>query len=224
MKDDVRLLAVHLGHMILFALMVSLPPLLAWLDVHWLHDGIGEWSLVELSQEGFLLASVLAFLRLARRRADDRRFALLVAAFFGCLFLREMDEALDLIAHGFWKYPVAVLAAAGIVQALRDQRATMAGMLRFLVSRPGTIMVVGLVLLVVYSRLMGMSSMWSGLLGDGYVRVLKNAIEEGTELLGYTFILASSVGYVAQRVREPVTAKASNRLDALKQSEAGRHF
>jgi len=62
------------------------------------------------------------------------------------------------------------------------------------------------VLLLFYSRLMGMTSLWNGLLGDQYIRIFKNAIEETTELLGYTFILAASLGYVAQRVRAPSVA------------------
>ena len=118
-----------------------------------------------------------------------------------------MDEALDLIAHGFWKYPVAVLIIGSLAWASRDWRRAMPALVRFLVSRPGTVMTIGLVLLLFYSRLIGMTSLWTGLLGDQYIRVFKNTIEETTELLGYTFILAASVGYVAQRVREPLTAR-----------------
>ncbi|AWH52776.1 hypothetical protein C1924_06105 [Stenotrophomonas sp. ESTM1D_MKCIP4_1] len=207
MKDNLQILLAHVGRTFLFGLMMAIAPALAWLDIHWLGDAVGEWSLVELTQEGFLAASVAAFVRLAVRRADDRRFAVLAAALFACMFLREMDEALDLIAHGFWKYPVAALVAGSLAWASRDWRGTLQGLVRFLASRAGTVMTIGLVLLLVYSRLIGMTSLWSGLLGDQYIRVFKNAIEETTELLGYTFILAASVGYVAQRVREPRVAK-----------------
>lgn len=219
-KQDLRVLAVQLGRAALYALMVSLPPLLAWLDVHWLHDGIGEWSLVELSQEGFLLASALAFVRLARRRADERRFALLAAALFGCMFLREMDELLDLVVHGFWKYPAAALAASAIVYGLRDLPASIGGLVRLLGARAGTVMLVGLVVLLVYSRLLGMGPLWNGLLGEQYLRVFKNAIEETTELLGYTFILAASLGYAAQRIREP--ARAARAATPLQGGAVGR--
>ncbi len=216
MKDNLQLLLAHLGRTFLFGLMMAIPPALAWLDIHWLGDAVGEWSLVELTQEGFLAASVAAFVRLAVRRADDRRFAVLAAALFACMFVREMDEALDLIAHGFWKYPVAVTVAGSLGWASRDWRSSLQGLLRFLTSRAGTVMTIGLVLLLVYSRLIGMTSLWSGLLGDQYIRVFKNTIEETTELLGYTFILAASVGYVAQRVREPLAARRAQ-AQALQQ-------
>ena len=209
MKNDLQLLASHLGRAFLFGVMVTLPPLLAWVDIHLLGNAVGEWSLVELTQEGFLAASVLAFTRLAVARREDRRFAVLAAAFFACMFLREMDEVLDLIAHGLWKYPVALLASGALAWAGRDVRATLAGLVRFLGARPGIVMVIGLVLLLFYSRLIGMTSLWTGLLGDQYIRVFKNTIEETTELLGYTFILAASLSYVAQRVREPVVIRRS---------------
>ena len=207
MKDNLRLLLSHLGRTFLFGLMMAVPPLLAWLDIHWFGNAVGEWSLVELTQEGFLAASIAAFARLAMRRADDRPFAVLATALFACMFLREMDEALDLIAHGFWKYPVAVLVAGALAWASRDWRMAVQGLVRFLASRAGTVMTIGLVLLLFYSRLIGMTSLWTGLLGEQYIRVFKNTIEETTELLGYTFILAASVGYVAQRVREPSAAR-----------------
>lgn len=207
MKNEIQLLLSHLGRTLLFGLMVALPPLLAWLDIHWLGNAVGEWSLVELTQEGFLAASVAAFVRLALRRPEDRRFAVLAAAFFASMFLREMDELLDLIAHGFWKYPVTALVAGALGWASRDWRAALSGLVRFLTSRAGTVMTIGLVLLLFYSRLMGMTSLWNGLLGDQYIRIFKNAIEETTELLGYTFILAASLGYVAQRVRAPSVAR-----------------
>ncbi len=213
MKNDLQILLSHLGRTLLFAVMVTLPPLLAWLDIQWLRDGVGEWSLVELTQEGFLAASVAAFVRLAMRRADDRRFAVLAAALFASMFLREMDELLDLIVHGFWKYPVTLLIVGSLAWASRDWASVLSGLTRFLTSRAGVVMTVGLVILLFYSRLIGMTALWSGLLGEQYIRVLKNAIEETTELLGYTFILAASLGYLAQRVREartkPVAVEAS---------------
>jgi len=213
MKNDLQILLSHLGRTLLFAFMVTLPPALAWMDIQWLHDGVGEWSLVELTQEGFLAASVAAFVRLAMRRQEDRRFAVLAAALFASMFLREMDELLDLIVHGFWKYPVTALIVGSLAWASRDWQSVLAGLVRFLTSRAGVVMTVGLVILLFYSRLIGMTAIWSGLLGDQYIRVFKNAIEETTELLGYTFIVAASLGYLAQRVREPrskpVVAEAS---------------
>jgi len=64
------------------------------------------------------------------------------------------------------------------------------------------------VMLLFYSRLFGMGALWQGLLGEGYIRIFKNAVEETTELLGYTFILAASLTYATRRIRERSKAMA----------------
>jgi len=63
------------------------------------------------------------------------------------------------------------------------------------------VMSLGLALLLAYSRLLGMGHLWRGVLGDGYERIVKNAIEEGAELLGYTVILVASLGYLGRRLQ-----------------------
>src|SRR5690606_28976404 len=70
-----------------------------------------------------------------------------------------------------------------------------------------------LVLLLVYSRLFGMTTLWHGLLAENYVRVFKNAAEECTELLGYSLIMAAALTYAAQRVRERRRALAGSRQE-----------
>lgn len=70
-----------------------------------------------------------------------------------------------------------------------------------MVSRFTIIMTIGLALLLAYSRLIGMGALWQGLLEDGYVRVVKNAVEESAEVLGYALILVASIGYVGSRIR-----------------------
>lgn len=203
-NTDYRFLLSHLLRTVLFGVMVTLPALLLYADIHWLKDGVGEWSLVELTQEGFLLATTLAFVRLARRRPEDRRFAVLAAGLFACMLLREMDAVFDLLLHGLWKWLVLPVAVGSVGYALRDWRSALSGLVRFLNTRAGTLMTIGLVVLLFYSRLIGLTALWDGLLGENYIRVFKNAIEETTELLGYTFILAASLAHAAQRVRAPV--------------------
>ncbi|WP_231472338.1 hypothetical protein [Pseudoxanthomonas suwonensis] len=75
-------------------------------------------------------------------------------------------------------------------------------------------MTIGLVLLLIYSRLFGMTALWEGLLADSYVRVVKNAAEECTELLGYTLVMASALTYAAQRLHERRKALAGGRVQA----------
>ena len=168
---------------------------------------LGEWSLVELTQLGFLFATVLAFARVARARADERGFAVLAAGFFASMLIRELDAVWDLLFRGLWSILVAGVAAASLGYALRHRQSTLAATASLLRSRASTVMTIGLVLLI-YSRLFGMTALWEGLLADNYVRVVKNAAGERTELLGYTLVMAAALTYAAQRLRERRNALA----------------
>ena len=43
---------------------------------------------------------------------------------------------------------------------------------------------------------MGRGSFWTSVMGENYMRVVKNIVEEGTETLGYTLIFISAVELV----------------------------
>ncbi len=55
------------------------------------------------------------------------------------------------------------------------------------------LLVTGVMLLLVFSRLFGMGSFWHNVMGDDYVRAVKNIAEEGTELLAYCLIAFASL-------------------------------
>jgi hypothetical protein len=196
-----RLVLNALARGALLALLVSAPVLLLWIDVHGLGNSIGEVSATELSQLTLLAITVATFGSLAHRVRDDRRFATLAAGFFACMLLRECDAWLDLLVDGLWQGLVAFVAIACLTYSLMDWRSTLRGMARLVNSRAGSVLLVAVVLLLVYSRLFGMSGLWRDLLGDGYVRLFKNAVEESTELLAYFLVVGASVSYAMSRFR-----------------------
>lgn len=201
-NKDLRSIVAGLGRFVVFCALAALPVLLLRQDLKVPGNTIGEHSLVELTQAGFLLASSAAFFALAALRRDDRRFGVLAGAFFAVALVREQDALLDtLLFHGAWKYVAAPIALAALAWAGRGLRETLSSLARFLSSRAGTVMLLGMALLLFYSRLLGMTGIWTSVLGDGYVRTVKNVVEETCELLAYGFVLASSVNYCAQRVR-----------------------
>ncbi len=184
----------------LLACLISLPVVALWLDVQWMGNMVGEYSATEFGQLALLVGCVLVWLRLAKGSNEDRRFATLAAGFFACMLIRESDATLDLLFDGLWQTLVILVSGICVAYSVNDWRSTLRGMARLLMSRAGVMLMVGLVLLLVYSRLLGMSALWQGLLGDGYLRVLKNAIEESTELLGYVLILIASLNYLRGRL------------------------
>lgn len=203
-------LGAMIGRGLWLALIVTLAPVCLMIDVQVLANGVSEYSAVEFAQLILLALSALSFTYLAKRKREDRSFALLAAAFFACMLIREMDAYFDVIAHGFWKYLVAPLALAAVVQALRQGRATLAALSRFSRSQAGLLVMAGLVVVLFYSRLMGMTGLWQGVMGDGYVRVVKNAIEESAELLGYSIMFAGAARYLLHRLRKRRQATLSS--------------
>lgn len=190
--------AAHLGGYLALALLSVVPVVFLYLDVAWLGDGVGEVSLTEMAQTLVLLCCVATFLVVARQRPDERGFAVLAAAFFLCMVIREQNNALKAVAGGLWEGMVLVVAVAGIGYAALHGRRAMTALARFSGTRAGGMMMVGLVLLVVYSRLFGAGAVWHAMLDGSYARVAKNAAEEGSELCAYMVILAASQSYRRQ--------------------------
>ncbi|MCE7032174.1 hypothetical protein LY625_06005 [Lysobacter sp. GX 14042] len=201
MKNELRFVGAIAGRYAGLALLTALPVLLFHLDTLWLGNNIGEWSLVELVAEAFVLSCILSFARLARHSAVDRRFAVLVAAFFACVLVRELDALLDLVFDGLWQLLVTVIAVSALAWAWRDVPGTVVPMRHFLLSRQGSTMAAGLAIVLVFSRLFGMGDIWSQFVDLESARVVKNAIEECTELLGYTLAMVASAGYRQRRMR-----------------------
>ncbi|MDX1556111.1 MAG: hypothetical protein R3212_08800, partial [Xanthomonadales bacterium] len=56
-----------------------------------------------------------------------------------------------------------------------------------------TLLVQLFLVLLVFSRLFGRASFWQSVMGEDYLRVVKNIAEEGTELLGYGLIAIAAV-------------------------------
>lgn len=197
---DARTVLTSLRRAGLLSCLTAVPVGILYLDIQWLGNGVGEHSLVEATQLLSLTCAVLGFAALAASRLD-RRFAVLASAFFTCMMIRELDAVWDLVADGLWQYLVALVASSGLIYSLLDWREMLRGMARLLVSRDGLLLTWGLVLLLVYSRLLGMGLLWRGLLDEQYLRTFKNAVEEGTELLGYVLVAAAGLSYAVRRTR-----------------------
>ncbi|AMN47920.1 hypothetical protein ACG33_12590 [Steroidobacter denitrificans] len=189
------------ARLLVLSCLISAPILLLWLDVQWLGNAVGEFSVTEFTQLTLVAVTMLLFFHLAWRSREDRRFAVLAAGFFACMLIREIDAVLDLLLDGLWQGLVTLVSVTSLTYSLFDWRATLRGMARLAVSRAGVMMIVGLAILLAYSRLLGMGWLWQGLLEAGYLRLFKNAIEESTELLGYIIILTASLSHVTGRLR-----------------------
>ena len=138
------------------------------------------------------LSAALFFLE-ARRRPDMRGGLVLTGGFIGCMLIREQDYFLDALSHGCWKWPALILALSCLAYAAATFRASVAGLARLARWRHFSVLLVGLAIVLVYSRLFGMNILWRELLPDSQWRMAKTAVEESSELLGYLLIVFSAL-------------------------------
>lgn len=212
MKQELHLLLGKIGAFALSAAFMAALVGLVFIDVHWLHNFVHETSLTEAAQELLLLAISGGFFAGARRQAERRSAWLLVGGFFLCMLIREMDFAFDALWHGAWVWFALAVALACLWHAARHIAATVRG-LAYFVTHPGYgMMCAGLLCILVFSRLFGMSALWQTLMLDGYNRVVKNMVEEGCELLGYGLCLLAALSYLkdalTSRKREALAEKS----------------
>lgn len=208
--------AIQVAHGLLelwcLLLISMLPPLLVFLDFR-LGNGVSEQSLTELTQELLLLGTALLFMVRAKKQPLSRPFYILVAGFFGCLLIRELDAYFDAIRHGFWKWPALALAVGAIFHAWhRGRHSVLPSMARFMGNRNTGYILLGLVMVVGFSRVFGSGSLlWENLVDASYLFEFKSALQEGLELLGYLYIAFGAVMYLLAPP-QPVQGHASNQL------------
>ncbi len=188
---------------VFLVVLIAAVPAIVLMDTVIIGHGIGETSITELMQATLILLSALIFAVSAWQHPQARGCLVLVAGFFGCMFIRECDYFLDKIAHGFWFYPALLLACGAIAYALHYRHTIVSPMAAYIDEKYHTYITIGLLILLVYSRLLGTGILWREVMNEDYQSLYKSVVQEGLELLGYVLIAYGSVLFLLH-------AKAAN--------------
>lgn len=158
-------------------------------DVLVLRNRVTEHSLTETAQECLLAFATCAALHRAWRDIRHRGVALLLAGLCGAMLFREMDGFFDrVLGHGAWKAFVWPWLALTIGLAFRYRHGLMRTCGDFMGTRAYAFIVTGLLVILVYSRILGHKALWNIPQEEALSRATKNTVEEGVELLGYVFL------------------------------------
>lgn len=187
---------------LIYASVMTATFFLLYIDVVWLKNYVEEISLTEISQEIILVCIIYNLLVCAYKHANTRYSSVLLAGLFACMLIRELDSFLDSIVHGFWVYPALIIAISAILYTFRHPTDTINQLINYSRNSTYGYMIVGLLMILLYSRLFGMKIIWQTLLDDGYNRIVKNVVEEGTELFGYSVCFVSTIIYRFKLKRE----------------------
>jgi hypothetical protein len=190
MKEPVKIISLFSLRIVVYIILMVL------LNLIYMHDAVhvtstgkfGENSWTEITQEVFLFITGLVFLAIGRNDKELNPVANLASVFFFMAFIREFNNQIS-----FWTYLEIPLFILFLLQAWIGRANLISSTLRLLNYRALAWLVIGFLVTFVFSRLFGRTSLWQHLMETDYTRWVKNAAEEGIELLGYTLLFIGGV-------------------------------
>lgn len=190
---------------IILTLMMLWVPAALYLDIALFEHRVPEDGATELTQEFMIGLSALIFTVLAVKNPGQRGFYILVAGLFWSMLTRELDHEMDQLAHGLWKWPVTFIVIGALALAYRYRSSIVSEMARVTLSLSFNMILTGLVILLFFSRVFGTGSLWTPILDasgfEASASLIKSAVQEGVELLGYTLIFYGTVWFAKSRAR-----------------------
>lgn len=213
--------------------------LLAWLEIttpgalklHVLESpndvfGTSEYSPIEMLQPALLTICVVLYAWIAKDYPSQRPIAFAFGGLALACAVRELHFFFDKnVADNFWQFVVAIILALLIVYTARHRKRLRIAWLRLWPSPGITLLFAGASVLFVFVQIIGHEPLWEAILGDGYARIAKLAVEEFIELIGYFFVFIGTLEYAYQVraviAREPQAA-AVRRRDSRRRKSEGR--
>jgi hypothetical protein len=175
------------------AILMLLIPFFISIDITVLENQLSEISITEFMQEIFIFIVALIFYRASKKHLESKGLFILMAGLFSMMFIREGDYYLDVIYHGFWKLPVAIVLITTVYFAYQNRHTIMQPMLTHMESKPFTYIFIGFMIIVIFSRVFGTGNLWREIMGENYLHLYKTIIQEGLELFGYSLLFYGSV-------------------------------
>lgn len=156
-----------------------------------------EDSLTEYFQEGSFFLTVLAYLFCTLNYKKTGAISLLVGGFFLMALIREFDAFLDLYVYdGAWQTLVLIVLIFVGYKSFKSRSELNDSVPDYMASFPFGVMIAGMLVTFIYSRLFGETIMWKTVMEENYVRDVKNAVEESVELLGDSIILFAGIEFI----------------------------
>lgn len=166
----------------------------------------GENSLIEITQEVLLIISMLLLWFFAFRQPFRRGFLIFIAMMLNLALIREFNNFLNDKLAGGWQLVFYIFLVFYGLILLMNRKTIPKAFVEFLKLPSFGVMLSGFLIVAVFSRLFGKKEIWQNILIvdflNGPYRAVKNAVEEGTELLGYSLIFIAIIEYLMYILKE----------------------
>ncbi len=161
--------------------------------------GTSEFSPVEIIQAIILGVCGVIMWWVARYCPTQRPVAIPFGGMALAYLIRELDYFLDrFVIDNLWQVIIVVIGSLVIAYTYRSRKRLQIALARIWPSPGLTLLFSGAVILFAFVRLVGHELLWMSILGDDYRRIVKVAVEEFIELIGYFLWLIGTIEYAYQ--------------------------
>ena len=180
---------------VLLLLGAALVPLIVFSDRHIFMHGLSEHSSTEILQAILTALAASVYWVRSVQLHEYRSWLQALAGFFTLVLIREMDFYLDYIYHGFWSLLASLLLVLVLVMTWRSRHTFRSGLMHYLSHNAHVYVMIGVVMVVLFSRIFGSSDFLLAIMEEQYNPAFKTSMQEGLELFGYFLIAMGSTKY-----------------------------
>ena len=161
--------------------------------------GTSEFSPIEMIQPLILIVCGLLMAWVAKNFVSQRPIAFPFGGLALAFTIRELDYFFDrYVIDNLWPVLIAIAGAFVIAYTYRQRKRLNIALGRLWPSPALALLFAGAVILFVFVRLIGHEPLWQAIMGEHYQRIVKIAVEEFIELIGYLLWLIGTIEYTYQ--------------------------
>ncbi len=161
--------------------------------------GTSEFSPIEIIQPIILGVCGLLMAWVAKHCPSQRPIAFPFGGLALVFLIRELDYYFDrFLIDNLWQVLTAIAGALVITYTYRQRRRLKIAWGRIWPSPGIALLFAGAIILFAFVRLVGHEPLWMSIMGDDYQRIVKLAVEEFIELIGYFLWLIGTIEYAYQ--------------------------
>ncbi len=182
----------YMRNYIILMIMMAIPYFIVITDNVVFQNSVRKLSLTSISHGIFLIIDIILLLIIRKREPDLKSGLTLIIGLFVAMLIRENRALIRFSFNGQIEWSVIDIVVSllfiymAIKKGVRKAFRNLGDMHKF---HGYNYVICGLILVLIWSRLIGNGFMWRLLAAEHYTEAIKNSVEEPTQSLGYLIIM-----------------------------------